>query len=79
MSNYRVRRDIPGNSYTQLKSADLADCKALLKSIKGKWDDLKGIGLDEEMPYSTQMMAGGKELVVTQGDRVVDRYIVEKA
>jgi len=76
--SYRVRRDIPGNDYVQLKSATLAECKSVVKSIKQKWDDVKNIVLDDEEPFETQLMKSGKELVVTQGERMVDRYIVEK-
>lgn len=79
MAKHRVRRDIPGNSYTQLKAADLSDCKALLKSIKSKWDDLRGVTWEDELPFQTELKTGGKELVVMQGDKVVDRYVVEPA
>lgn len=78
MANYRVRRDIPGNTYTQLKSATLAECKRVVKSIRDKWSDLKGVPLDDEEPYEVDLKAGGKELIVTQGERVVDRYVVER-
>lgn len=77
--NYRVRRDIPGNEYTQLKSATLAECKTFIKSIKQKWDDVKNIVLDDEEPFETHLQKSGKELLVTQGERTVDRYVVEKA
>lgn len=76
MSSYRVRRDLPGNSYVQLKSATLPECKSVIKSIKAKWDDLRNVGIDEE-PYITELDKGGKKLIVTQGERVVDCYVVE--
>ena len=79
MSNYRVRRDLPNNSYVQLKSAPLAECKSVLQSIKRKWDDLRDVGLDGSEPYVVELAKGGKELVVTQAERIVDRYIVEPA
>lgn len=78
MSNYRVRRDLPNNSYVQLKSATLPECKRVLQSIKSKWDELRFVGIDEE-PYEIELVKGGKQLIVTQGERVVDRYIVEPA
>lgn len=77
--SYRVRRDLPGNDYVQLKSATLGECKGVVKSIKEKWDDLKNVGIDDEEPFETHLSKGGKELVVTQGDRVVDKYVVEES
>lgn len=74
---YRVRRDIPGNTYTQLKSSTLKECKDALKSLKKKWDEVAKEGaFAEAEPYETKLAK--KELVVSQGDRIVDRYVVEK-
>lgn len=78
MSNYRVRRDLAENSYVQLKSATLAECKSVIKSIKAKWDDLRNVGIDEE-PYVTELAKGGKLLTVMQGERLVDCYVVERS
>lgn len=76
MSKYRVRRCLPGNDYVQLKSATMADCKALLKSIKGKWDDLAHMGsFGGGEPYETKI--DKSNLIVLQGDRIVDKYVIE--
>lgn len=79
MASYRVRRDIPGNTYTQVKSTTLAECKRVLRSIRDKWNDLKNVPFEDEEPFEVDLKAGGRELVVTQGERVVDRYVVEGA
>lgn len=76
MPNYRVRRDLPGNSYVQLKSSTLPECKALLKSLRDKWEDLADTGtFGGGQAYSVDL--GGMALVVKQGEKIVDRYVIE--
>lgn len=78
MANYRVRRDLGENHYTMLKSSTLPECKRVVRSLKGKWDDVKDVPMEGEEPFETNLKNDGRELVVTQGERIVDRYIVEK-
>lgn len=74
---FRVRRDIPGNTYTQLKSSTLKECRDTLKGLKRKWDEVAAEGgFADGDPYKVDLTK--QELVVSRGDRVVDRYVVEK-
>jgi len=74
---YRVKRDLPENSFVQLKSAPLAECKALLASLEQKWNDVKenGVAFGEE---AFVVERSPQSLVVTRGNEVVDRYVIEK-
>ena len=74
---YRVKRNLPDNSYVQLKSATLPECKSLLKSIRDKWEDLSdnGSAFGEE-PFVVTLE--NNRLVVTRGERVVDEYVIEE-
>lgn len=73
---YRVRRDLPDNSYVQVKSTTKEECKRVLRSLKDKWADLaKGEPFNGEDPYVVTLK--GATLTVTQGERVVDRYVME--
>ena len=77
MAKYRVRRDLPDNTYTQVKATDLAECKRVLRSIKGKWDDVKAMGtFNGGEPFVTKLSA--KKLVVTRGEDIVDQYVIER-
>lgn len=73
---YRVRRDLNGNTYTQLKSADLPECRRVLQSLKAKWDDLANTPLDDQEPFVAAI--AGMKLVVRQGERIVDSYVIER-
>lgn len=77
MPRYHVRRDIPNNTYVQVKSTDLPTCRAFLRSVKSKWDDLKNmpVSMGEE-PYVTKLEK--MKMTVTQDGKVVDMYVVEK-
>lgn len=74
---HRVKRNLPNNDYVQLKNATLAECRALLDSIEGKWNDVKenGVPFGEE-PFVTER--NKNSLTVTQGEKVVDNYVIEK-
>ena len=75
---YRVRRDLPDDSYVQLKATDLPTCKAFLRSISDKWRDLRDmpVAIGEE-PYVVKLEK--MQVMVSQGERIVDVYIVEEA
>ena len=75
---YRVRRDLPDDSHVQLKATDLPTCKAFLRSISDKWRDLRDmpVAIGEE-PYVVKREK--MQVMVSQGERIVDVYIVEEA
>lgn len=79
MKSYRVRRHLVGDSSIVVRSTTLPECQAYLESVQRKWNDLKDMGtFGGKEPYETSIKKN-KELVVTQGETIVDHYVVEKA
>jgi len=73
---YRVRRDLPHDSYVQLKSSTLPECKAFLEKMQQTWANLGDMGtFGGREPFVASI--SGKVLTVTQGEKVVDRYVIE--
>ncbi|MCA1807842.1 MAG: hypothetical protein LC687_08365 [Actinobacteria bacterium] len=72
---YRVRRNIPGNTYVQLKSAPRSECKRVLRSLADKWEGVASLGFGP--PFSVELEAN--ELIVEREGVVVDHYIIEEA
>jgi hypothetical protein len=73
---YRVRRETNGDHSIQLKASGLPECRAVLESIAEKWRGISDVPLAYGgQPYVVKVTK--YMLIVTEGERVVDKYVVE--
>lgn len=75
---YRVRREIKEDHSIQLKASGLPECQAFLESIAEKWRSISEVPLAYGgQPYVVKVTK--YMLIVTERERVVDKYVVEAA